>query len=462
MTREAIFISHATPEDNEFVRWLGGKLELAGYKVWHDLDRLKGGDYFWEKIEAAIRDESFRFIAVVSKVAIGKRGVKAEWALADTIEASLPGFVIPVRVDGIPFSEVPISLHRKNLLDFTSGWHKGLASLIDTLEDAQAPKVSNPDPALARHWLPEQKPGAIVRTDAKETLDSTWLQILSLPPAIETARILGRDREIKVTEENRRLPWFEHEDRIVGFAKGTDLVSLMAKSAMLKAANAADTATFIREGSTLGDKEVPWWEARKRVGNLVRQAWELAMEARGFASVYQASGRRVFYATPELTGGRGKFVWYEDFDGTKRRKALTGKSEKREACWAYGVGMVPSFEEPWRVELRHAVIFTDDDGKPIEDALKAHRLRRGFCKNWWNEHWRTLMRAFLWVASEGRPELLLPVGSGRSISLSSTPIQFEAPCGLSDVERVADEEPVDEIDEDEIAQQEEGEEEGAQ
>lgn len=460
MTREAVFISHATPEDNEFVRWLGSKLELAGYKVWHDLARLKGGDYFWDKIEAAIRNESFRFVAVVSKVAVCKQGVKDEWAVAGTIERGFPGFVVPVRIDGIPFSDVPISLHRKNLIDFTAGWHKGLAALVDTLEEAQVPKVSSRDPALTRHWLSELKDGAIVRTDATETLDSTWLRILSLPPAIETARILGKDREIKVTEENRKLPWFEHEDRIVGFAKGADLVSLMTKFVMLKAANAADTATFIIEGSTLGDKSVPWWEARKRVGNLVRQAWELAMEAKGFASVYQAGGKRIFYATPELTSGRGKFVSYEDFDGTKRRKALTGKSERRGACWAYGVGMVPSFDDPWRIELRHAVIFTDDDGNPLEDALKAHRLRRGFCKSWWNEQWRTLMRAFLWIASDGKPELLLPVGSGRSITLCSTPIQFEAPCGLSDVAHVVDVDPVDEIDDEEAAQDEEGDEGG--
>ena len=68
----------------------------------------------------------------------------------------------------------------------------------------------------------------------------------------------------------------------------------------------------------------------------------------------------------------------------------------------------------------------------------------------------------LWLASDGKSELLLPVGSGRSISLCSTPIQFEAPCGLSDGARVVDEDPVDEIDEDEVANEEEGEEERAQ
>lgn len=462
MNREAIFISHATPEDNDFVRWLGSKLQLAGYEVWHDLARLKGGDYFWDKIEAAIRNESFRFVAVVSNVSVSKQGVKDEWAVAGTVERSVPGFVIPVRIDDIPYADVPISLHRKNLIDFSGSWHRGLTALVDALDEAQVPKAHKPDPLLARHWLPPLKDDAIVRTDAKEALDSTWLPILSLPPTIETARILGSNREIKVTEENRQLPWFEHEDRIVGFAKGSDLVSLMAKSVMLKAAGAVDAHTFIKEGSTLGDKEVPWWEARKRVGHLLRQAWELTMEAKGFASVYQSGGRRVFYATPELTGGRGRFVRYEDFNGKKRIKALNGKSERRDACWAYGVGMVTSFDEPWRVELRHAVIFTDDDGKPIEDALKAHRLRRGFCKSWWNEQWRTLMRAFLWLASEGRAELILPVGSGRSIVLGSTPIQFEAPCGLSDVTRAVDSDPLDEIDDEETGLEEGDEAEGTE
>jgi hypothetical protein len=44
--KEAIFLRQATPEDNNFARWLGVKLELAGYKVWHDLEWLKGGITF--------------------------------------------------------------------------------------------------------------------------------------------------------------------------------------------------------------------------------------------------------------------------------------------------------------------------------------------------------------------------------------------------------------------------------
>lgn len=119
--KDTIFISHATPEDNVFTRWLGSKLELAGYKVWHDLARLKGGDTFWEKIESAIRNDSFRFLAVVSTVAVGKSGVKDEWAVAATIEKSLPGFVIPLRIDHFDFQLFPITIHRKNAIDFANG-----------------------------------------------------------------------------------------------------------------------------------------------------------------------------------------------------------------------------------------------------------------------------------------------------------------------------------------------------
>lgn len=458
--KDTIFISHATPEDNAFTRWLGSKLELAGYKVWHDLARLKGGDLFWEKIEAAIRNDSFRFLAVVSKVAVNKAGVKDEWAVAATIEKSLPGFVIPVRIDDYDFQLFPITIHRKNAIDFANGWHKGLTSLLDTLEEAATPRVSSPDPGIVRHWLAEMKDGAILRTEHPEKLDSTWLPVLSLPPTLETTRFLGSERKIKLTQENIVLPWFEHEDRIVGFAKSADLVSLMAKSAMLKAAGAVDTKTFIEDGSVLGDKPVTKWEARKRVANLVRQAWELAMEAKGLGIHVQSGGRKVFYVTPELT--KGERVAFVDVDGRTRKKALHGRSEKRKANWSYAVGMVPAFDDPWRIELRSTIVFTDDEGKPIDAPAKAHRLRMSFCRSWWNDRWRGFLRAFLALVADGQSEIRLPVGSDRHIVIGATPIVFTAPAGLSDLAPSIDvdavEEPdedlddLDEIEEDEVAQ----------
>ncbi|MES2103649.1 MAG: toll/interleukin-1 receptor domain-containing protein [Pseudomonadota bacterium] len=444
--KETIFISHATPEDNAFTRWLGSKLELAGYKVWHDLARLKGGDYFWDKIEAAIRNESFRFLAVVSTVSVTKSGVKDELAVAATIERSLPGFVIPLRIDHYDFGLFPITIHRKNALDFANGWHKGLAALLDTLEDAGAPRVSTPDPAMVRHWLADMKDGAILRTENPEKLDSTWLPVLSLPPSLETARFLGSERKIKLTQENIVLPWFEHEDRIVGFAKSDDLVSLMKNSAMLKAAAGVDMKTFIESGGKLGDKPIPKGEARKRVANLVRQAWELTMEAKGLGIHEQSGGRKVFYVTPVMT--KGERIAFVDVDGRIRKKALHGRSEKRKANWSYAVGMVPAFDDPWRIELRSTIVFTDDEGRPMDAPAKAHRLRMSFCRSWWNDRWRGFLRAFLSLVAEGQSEIRLPVGSDRHIVIGAAPIMFTAPAGLSDLAPSLDIDAVEEPDED--------------
>jgi hypothetical protein len=41
--RDVMFISHATPDDNGFVRWLGTRLTGYGYKVWADIFDLAGG-----------------------------------------------------------------------------------------------------------------------------------------------------------------------------------------------------------------------------------------------------------------------------------------------------------------------------------------------------------------------------------------------------------------------------------
>lgn len=113
IAKTAIFISHATPQDNDVVRWLGARLEVAGYEVWFDLERLKGGDIFWDKIERAIREESFRMLAIVSDIAIQKPNVQNEWEAGLVVEKSVPGFVIPITIGGFNFDNLPIRFVRK-------------------------------------------------------------------------------------------------------------------------------------------------------------------------------------------------------------------------------------------------------------------------------------------------------------------------------------------------------------
>lgn len=158
-TKKKIFLSHATPEDNEFTRWLGAKLTLAGYDVWYDLQRLKGGDITWEKIERAIREEAVRLVAIISKISHGKDGVRKEWTLGSNLEKKHPGFVIPVRIDEFNFDDVTILFSGKNILDFNRDWFGGLIQLIESCSDTRSMLESSKDAAQASLWRASQARG---------------------------------------------------------------------------------------------------------------------------------------------------------------------------------------------------------------------------------------------------------------------------------------------------------------
>lgn len=177
MNRDIIFISHATPEDNDFVRWLGTRLSGHGYKVWADLFELKGGTPFWSSIEEALRHFAIKVIFVVSKSSVhpDRVGVRNELSVADTIKKQLQdrAFIIPVRLDDTPFGEFPIQIHQLNAIDFSRGWGAKLAELLDSLESGNAPKFPNAQTEDFEKW----RATSYARPRASKLLQSQSLPI---------------------------------------------------------------------------------------------------------------------------------------------------------------------------------------------------------------------------------------------------------------------------------------------
>ena len=433
-SRTSIFLSHATPEDNDFTRWLAAKLTIAGYQVWCDLNNLKGGDYFWDKIESAIRNDCIRMIAVVSESSFNKSGVRNEWDLGITIEKQIPDFVIPIRIDGFDFSQLPITLHRKNVIDFNRGWHIGLIQLFDTFQSANIPALGGDASFVARAWLPPPKQESIEWTNRTEILESNWLPIVSLPPAMESTKILGDERRIQVTKANSKIPWFEYGDQIIGFAPRDELVNLLKDSVMLSPLNAVDTDSFLDGSIKLGANHVEPFDARNRVCALIRQAWDLEMEKLGLKP-YQLSNQQLIWYVPTGLMIKDK-VEYIESSGIRRKKQLTGSSGKYKVNWHYAISMRSVLDGLRRIELRSHIIFTGINGEPISSSARMHQLRRSFCKSWWNDRWRGFLRAFLSFASKGADEIKLPVGNNRSIVIGALPINFQSPTGLSDFQEL--------------------------
>lgn len=133
--RDMLFVSHANPEDNEFALWLTRRLSADGYSVWCDNTRLLGGEDFWRVAETAIRTRTYKFLYVLSKTSNVKDGPRNELQIAVNVAKThkLHDFIIPLRVDDLPYTEMNILLTRLIAIPFEIGWASGYQQLLTKL-----------------------------------------------------------------------------------------------------------------------------------------------------------------------------------------------------------------------------------------------------------------------------------------------------------------------------------------
>jgi hypothetical protein len=415
--RDLVFVSHANPEDNGFAAWLSGKLAIGGYQVWSDVTKLVGGELFWNDIEEAIRYHAAKVVIALSKISQGKSGVLDEIDLAIRVERAngFEGFVLPLRIDDLPFIDVRANLARKNIIDFHANWATGLSNLLKTLERDGVPRTitagasalsGSLDGGLRAHARVERKP---------EILVANWLPIRQLPDRvdmidveapIETVRSLARQFGAPAFPYLRLIGVFGDEARNENFEVGEYAAKVKYRLPMPK---------FL-SGSSTDLPGLARGEARNYVANLVRQTWDASMARRGLCSFETASGALAWYLPRGLADGNK--VAFVDDSGTKRRKQLVGWSDRRQVFWHAAFDARPVLVGASRIVLRQHVIFTEDGTTPIGSAARMHALRRSFCKNWWNDRWRDLLLAFFaWLSEDGCVHL--PAGPSQFVMLDS-------------------------------------------
>jgi len=158
--RRMLFISHATPEDNAFARWLALQLANEGYPVWCDLTRLLGGEDFWKDIQEAIRKRSIRFLFALSRSSNAKDGTLQELACAKAVAAQvrtkIKDFIIALKLDDLPYSEIDIEIQRLNHISFTTSWAVGLNQLLKKIEEDNVPEDPRFNPNSVAFWWRSQ------------------------------------------------------------------------------------------------------------------------------------------------------------------------------------------------------------------------------------------------------------------------------------------------------------------
>ena len=416
--RETIFITHAAPEDNQFALWLSAKLALAGYRVWVDRNRLRGGHDFWDEIERVLRTEAVKQI-VVFTANVRKSGVKKELALGEVMKAKLDdaNFMIGIRNDLSEFGDAPPELLRGNILNAFPNWHDCLKDLIEALDQYGVPRDAGPDAALLNLILAAREDGRRFVINTPEAALTNWFPI-NPPERIRYFRFDGLQEHMQAWRRECRVPHVNQGRLTASFA---DPVSFLAASAFEPSMVEAYDLPFSEfiDGSSLG----PYGDrnaARRDVSNLLRQHFNNAASDRGLLPFEFANGE-----TGGLSDGLipGNKVTCQAPDGRRIRRSVSGKFKAMR--WHLCLVAKPRIW-PFLVYRLHANIVLSIDGRSAMSGDKTHARRRRLTRSWWNDVWRDRLLAGMSFLAEGKDTLAIKAGA-TPFSVAAWPLLADLP-----------------------------------
>ena len=431
--RHLVFISHANPEDNEFASWLGTRLTAAGYEAWTDVLNLKGGEPFWRDIGTVIKEEAAVVVIALSRASYQKDGVLNEIALAVNTGRQLnkQQFIIPIRLDDLPFSDFPEQLIRLNAIgEFSSNWADGFSRLLRALRNIQVPQSTSDVGEALASWQKFKLRQSASISDTPESIFSNWFQISSLPSHIYFSRFKASQEAMECAFNEFQSPTAPYMRLAVSFAD-TATLQMETPDILLEHAYRVPLPQFL-DGQKTNRPQVSWRDARNIVTRLLRQAWEQFARNQGLLLCEFAHGSAWFVPLDMI---EGNIATFQDENGKKRRR-LVGWSKKRGVYWHFAVSGKVSTSNPRHLTLRPHVVFTQDGKTPLESKARAHRLRRSFCKNWWNDRWRDLLRAFVAALANGKEEFPLSLGGDAVATIAASPMGFDAPLSITENDSV--------------------------
>ena len=182
ISRDLLFISKATPEDDEFVLWLAPKLEAAGYKVFADILTLTPGDRWRKEVTGKLQNNAIKMLLCCNDTTLAKNGVQEEIAIAEDLSRELndPRFIIPLRLK--PFKKL-FGIGGLHYVDFVGSWASGLKDLLKALDDQKVIRDES-QTEINPNWEAYKKRLAMNVENIPEELTSNWVRISGLPEYI--------------------------------------------------------------------------------------------------------------------------------------------------------------------------------------------------------------------------------------------------------------------------------------
>jgi hypothetical protein len=422
--RDVVFLSKATPGDDELALWLAPKLEAAGYKVFTDIRTLEPGDRWRNIITSTLQNQACKMLLCCSNETLAAAGVQEEIEIGLDLAKELkdPRFVIPLRIR--PYKKL-FGIGGLQYIDFVRGWAEGLDKLLEALKRQKVPRRID-GAVIQPSWELYRRRGAIALKDEPERLTSNWLRISEGPDVInffEPSGVIDRDALAKAGPTSP-FPVVLMQQGFVTFQSTDEIAAIFGAVGRFILKCAIPLTEFVDGG--YAPANIKRQDASNAVHSMLRQAWNKYCQKRGLLE-YQYSNAVGFHIGKDQTAIGKKIAW--GTQGERRSSMLRNIAKGH--VWQFGVSVIPSFWPFPHFKLKSRVLFApvvnSEADSPIEDAKKQHRLRRTVCKGWRNRQWHGRLLAFMELLSGERSAILLELGQAATVRVEAAPLLFSSP-----------------------------------
>ena len=435
--RDTIFISHATPEDNEFTIWLSSRLQLMGYKVWIDKNGLLGGEKIFEEIDQVIRNNAIRVLLIYSrnicqnkKPGILKEGISKEFYLATSIgkENNIKDFIILLKIDDSAFN-LFIGANELNQIIFNENWARGLNDLIKKFNKEAIHKFDDIADQDFVSWYENQY---IIQNNIElknELYYSNWWPISRLPEYFYIYQFQNERQAKAVLYINQDYPTSRIASTICSF---NPEISIKIKEEnneyLLKPINQYKikiNEMLVGFDGTIFPTQK---DAQNNFKHLLRKTFHQLMKNRKMMWYELANKKYAYYYTTANLSSRKVNYEYPHKIIKEKTKNLIGQYQGT-YMWHFAISIKTILKPHVAFSLKNHITFTNDGVHVWEDKNKIHTHRRSKGKRFFNEEWRDLMIAFLHGLKDNMGKIEIALNKDFKLELEPWTIKYSADFG---------------------------------
>lgn len=423
LERDVVFLSKATPGDDELALWLAPKLEAAGYKVFTDIRTLEPGDRWRTIITSTLQVQSCKMLLCCSNETLAATGVQEEIEIGLDLAKELKDkkFLIPLRIR--PYKKL-FGIGGLQYIDFVRGWAEGLDKLLETLKRQKVPCRSNG--VIQPGWEFHRRRGAVTVKNEPERLTSNWLRISEAPNVInyfEPSGVIDRDALASAAPASP-FPVALMQQGFVTFQSADEVAVIFSSVGRFVLKHQIPLVEFVNAGYAAVN--IKRQDASNIVHSMLRQVWNKYCQKRGLLE-YHYSNAVGFHIGKDQAAIGKKISW--GTQGERRSSMLRNVAKGH--VWQFGVSVIPSFWPYPHFKLKSRVLFApiidSEAGDPLDDAKKQHRLRRTVCKGWRNRQWHGRLLAFMELLSGEASAISLDLAENAVLRVEAAPLLFSSP-----------------------------------